>query len=155
VTRMADTNRAVLTTADRVLIAEAAVRRGRLKLRDRSRFRAELADWSDGAVVVRLERRRATRSLEQNRWYWAVIVELLSETTGYTPDEMHEFLKQKFTPKRIAVCDRNGEIRDERVIGATTTTLTTHEFGEYCESIRRWAAEALGLVIPDPEPVAQ
>lgn len=63
---------------------------------------------------------------------------------------MHEVLKAKFIPKRFAVCNGNGEIRDELVIGGSSAVLNTVEFGEYCEAIRGWAAADLGVVIPDP-----
>jgi hypothetical protein len=97
-----------------------------------------------------LVKKRATRSLSQNAWYWGCIIDALSEHTGYTPDEMHDFLKAKFIPKKLAVCDDNGEIKDELVIGGSTTKLDKGGFVEYCESIRRWAALELDVVIPDP-----
>lgn len=105
----------------------------------------------DGEVLVAVTRRKASRSQQQNRWYWGVIVELLSEHTGYTPDEVHEVLKAKFLPKRVALADGNGEVKGEFVIGGTTTTLDKLAFGEFCEAIRTWAADELGVVIPDPD----
>jgi hypothetical protein len=36
------------------------------------------------------------------------------------------------------------------VIGKSTTKLNKVEFGEFCESVRRWAAESLSIDIPDP-----
>jgi hypothetical protein len=61
-------------------------------------------------------------------------------------------LKAKFLPKHLSVPNQNGEIVGEFVIGGSTTKLNKLEFGEYCDSIVRWAAEDLGLVIPDPDP---
>ncbi len=110
-----------------------------------------LSRWRDGDVVVSIAPRRATRSQQQNRWYWGVVVEMLSDHTGYTPDEIHDVLKAKFLPKRLAVSDGNGEIRGEFVIGGSSRQLDKNEFAEFCESVRRWAAEDLGVVIPDPE----
>lgn len=127
------------------------VRSGRLKIRRRKDLAAALRRMRDGEVLVSITRHRATRSVQQNRWYWGVIVEVLAEHTGYTPDEIHEVLKAKFLPKRIAIADGNGEVRGEFVIGGTTTRLDKVEFGEYCEAIRQWAADSLSLVIPDPE----
>lgn len=98
-----------------------------------------------------LVKKRATRSLQANAYYWGVIVDVLSEYTGYTPDEMHEFLKAKFIPKKVAVQDGNGEIQDEIVIGGSTAKMNTNQFYEYCSGIKRWAAETLDCVIPDPE----
>lgn len=131
--------------------ATALVRNGRLELRNKREFQARLRRMKDGAVRVTVERIQATRSIQQSRWYWGVIVDLLSEHTGYTPDEIHDVLKAKFLPKKLAVTDSNGEIKGEFVIGGTTTRLNKNEFGEFCESIRRWAAEELGVVIPDPD----
>lgn len=105
----------------------------------------------DCQVLVRIERIQPRRSLQQLRWYWGVIVQAISDHTGYTPDEVHELLKAKFIPKKMAVCDGNGEIKDELVIGGSTSKLTTEAMAEYCDDIRRWAAMDLGVVIPDPE----
>jgi hypothetical protein len=133
------------------IVATGLIRKGRLEIRQRQRFAESLKRMRDGEVLVTVQRVRAARSLQQSRWYWGVIVEAISEHTGYTPDEIHDVLKAKFLPKRLAVTDGNGEVKGEFVIGGTTTTLDKLEFGEYCESIRRWAAEDLGIVIPDPE----
>lgn len=130
------------------------VRKGRLEIRRRKDFAAGLKRMRDGEVAVTVMPLKASRSGQQNRWYWGVIVELLSEHTGYTPDEVHEVLKAKFLPKRLAVADGNGAIRGEFVIGGTTTKLDKIAFGEFCEAVRRWAAEDLGVVIPDPETAA-
>lgn len=133
------------------IVTTALVKDGKLDLRNRKRFSEQLGRLKDGAVQITIERIHATRSIPQSRWYWGVIVEMLSEHTGFSPDEMHEVLKAKFLPKKLAVQDGNGEIRGEFVIGGTTTSLNKIEFGEYCEAIRRWAAEELDVVIPDPD----
>jgi hypothetical protein len=121
---------------------------GELKILNVSRLR----DWADCDVTVVVERFHATRSLDQNAMYHGLIVRMLSEHTGFTHDEMHEVLKAKFLPKHLSVPNQNGEIVGEFVIGGSTTKLNKLEFGEYCDSIVRWAAEDLGLVIPDPDP---
>lgn len=133
------------------IVTTGYVRSGRLDIRRKKDMQAALQRMHDCEVLITITPRKAARSQPQNRWYWGVIVELISEHTGYTPDEIHEVLKAKFLPKRLAVSDDNGEIKGEFVIGGTTTRLNKIEFGEYCESIRRWAAEDLGVVIPDPE----
>ena len=81
------------------------------------------------------------RSNPQNRWYWGVCIDLISEHTGFTPEEVHEILKHKFlTPKSLM-----GE-----QIYPSTTSLTTVEFKNYMEKIQRWASMELSVVIPDP-----
>lgn len=128
----------------------ADVRRGRLKIHRTDVLAAQLETLRDGTYEIRLERKRASRSQEQNAWYWACLVGLVAEHTGYSPDEIHEIYKAKFIPKRVSFADSNGEIKGEFVIGGTTTRLTTVQFSDYCEAIRQWAADELGVVIPDP-----
>lgn len=57
-----------------------------------------------------------------------------------------------FLPKKLAICDGNGEVKGEVVIGGTTTSLNRIEFGEFVDRFRQWAAEELSVVIPDPDP---
>ncbi len=132
----------------------ARVRNRRLFIEDRRRFDdavAALDDRRDYEVVIR--RLHANRSQQSNRYYWAVVVALLSEHTGYTPDETHELLKMQFIPKRLAFLDGNGEVKGEFVVGGSTRKMTTAEFQSYIESIRVWAAQELSVVIPDPNEV--
>jgi hypothetical protein len=135
----------------REVVTTGAVRSGRLEIRGREQMRTALKRMRDCEVFVTITPQRAARSQQQNRWYWGVIVELIADHTGYTPDEIHEILKAKFVPKKLAISDGNGEIVGEFVIGSSTTKLDKNAFGEYCEAIRRWAASDLGVVIPDPD----
>jgi hypothetical protein len=131
-------------------VTNAAIQGGRLRIRNRRAFDLALAAMTDGSeVLVSIERVRATRSQAQNRWYWGCIVKAISDTTGYDPLEVHELLKEKFLPKTLALPDKDG-IANEFVIGGSTTKLNKVEFGEYCETVRRWAAECLAIDIPDP-----
>jgi hypothetical protein len=128
------------------------VRNRRLFIEDRRRFDeavSRLDDRWDYEIAVR--RLYANRSQQQNRYYWGVVVEMLSEYTGFTPDEMHEWLKMKFIPKKLAVCDGNGEVDGEFVVGGSTRKMTPTQFEDYMRTIREWAAEKLDVVIPDPD----
>ena len=134
------------------VVAFGTVKQGRVHLHNRRQFDQQVGQFRDGATVqLEVTIKRASRSLQQNSWYWGVIVELIAEYTGYTPDEVHEFLKAKFIPKRLAIADANGEVVDEYVLGGSTRKMNTLQFGEYCEQIRIWAAETLDVNIPDPE----
>jgi hypothetical protein len=124
------------------------VQGGKLKIRA---WRS-LSRWRDGEVTITIARKHATRSLSQNAYYWGVVLFHLSDYTGYTQDELHEYLKLRFNHVRLVLCDRQGIVVDDRVVPQTTTTLNKVTFGEYVEQVRRWAAADLGLVIPDPDP---
>lgn len=131
-------------------VTNATVSGGKLRVRNRRAFDLALAAMADGAeVMVHIERVRATRSPAQNAWYWGVIVKAISDETGYDPDEVHELLKEKFLPRTLALPDRGG-VASEFTIGGSTAKLNKVEFGEFCERVRRWAAESLAIDIPDP-----
>lgn len=124
---------------------------GQIRFHDRKAFDASVGSLREGTPVeVAITQLRATRSLPQNRWYWGVCVALLSEHTGYSPDEVHDILKAKFLPKHLAVLNGNGAVVDAFVIGGSTRVLSTVEFKDYSEAIQQWAAEHVGVVIPDP-----
>lgn len=136
-----------------LVVASAVVKEGRLVIHNRKAFDSAVESIRPGTQVeIAVTRLYATRSIKQNRWYWGVCVELLSEHTGYGPEEMHDILKAKFLPKHLAVTNGNGHIVDSFVIGGSTRELNTVEFKQYTERIQQWAAEDLGVVIPDPEP---
>ena len=92
-------------------------------------------------VTIRKIEHKQMRSIVQNNYYRGVVIKILSDFTGYEPDEMHEALKRKF-------------LTYENVKGLptilSTTQLKTHEFEEYLERIRRWAATDFGVYIPLP-----
>lgn len=141
-----------MTVADEVT-GLAKVRNRRLFIEDRREFDAKIArideQWQLEVIVRRL---LAARNARQNRWYWSQVVGLTAKHTGYTADEMHDIFKMKFIPKRLAICDGNGEVFDEYVLGGSTRKMTTKDFAEYCDAIRQWAAETLDVDIPDPDP---
>ena len=139
------------TVLDEV-IGVAQVKDGRLFIKNRRAFDQRIARFDDRWILeVTVKRLRATRSQQQNRYWWGVCVELVSEHTGYTPEDVHEIAKQMFIPKRLAVADGNGEIQGEFVVGGSTRQMNTEEFGEFIERFKQWAAETLDVVIPDPE----
>lgn len=90
---------------------------------------------------------KALRSIPLNKYYWGVVVKHLSDHTGYTGEEMHEYLKMEFLPKEMTI----GGIT--KVYGGSTASLTNQEFIQFFESVRLWAAETLDVIIPLPNEV--
>src|SRR3990167_753904 len=101
----------------------------------------------DGEVNVVVKPYHNSRSEQQNRFYWGVVVEIISNETGYTKEEVHEILRAMFIWSIIKIGKR--EIRVVR----STTTLTTKEFEKYIEEIRRWAVTEINCEIPLPNEV--
>ena len=89
-----------------------------------------------------------TRSLLQNKYYWGVVIKMLAKEIGYTPEVMHEYMKEKFLWKNKDYYDMpDGGII---YIKESTTNLSTIEFDNYIQEIRNWAGEFLSLDVPLP-----
>ena len=95
-------------------------------------------EGKDVEVIIRVPKKN--RSNPQNRYYWAVPIQLLSEATGYTTDEIHDALRMLF------LLDKDRKVPTLR----STASLTTIEFEEYMSKIRTWASMELGCYIPEP-----
>lgn len=133
----------------------AQIRNGRLFIENRKVFDQQVALLdSRWTLEVTVKRLRATRAIRANRYWWGCCVQLVSEHTGYTPEEIHEIAKQMFLPKTLALSDGNGEVKGEFVVGGSTRKLNTKEFSEFVERFKQWAAAELDIVIPDADQVA-
>jgi hypothetical protein len=112
----------------------------------------------NGEVIITVERARAVRSPQANKYYWGVVMRVLSAETGYTIDEIHEMCKAKFLPRIVEIPGPGGAIVAEFRIGGSTRDLTSDQFWQYVEDIREWAhssvvtADGRSMVyIPDPD----
>lgn len=135
-------------------IGSGVVLDGALRVKNREQFEAAMRRFKDGEVEVLVQRFYATRSEQQNRWYWSepFLGQIAEQMAEPSKAHAHELCKQLFNSKVIVLCDKNGVITGEHRIAETTTKLNKLTFGEYCEAIRRWAAMELGIDIPDPDP---
>lgn len=100
--------------------------------------------FEKSSCYVTFAKEKKPRSNQESRYYWGVIVAMIAEETGYTDEEVHEFLKTKFLKKEMLIG------RDHLAIGVSTATLTTVEFEKYCSEVRQWASAELSLYIPLP-----
>lgn len=96
-------------------------------------------------------KRAGKRSLQQNRYYWGVVVDLVKQglfDLGHevSAEETHDWLKAKFNYLEV-VNEETGECEH---IPRSTTEMTKEQFGEFIERIAQFAAEFLGVVIPAP-----
>ncbi len=96
--------------------------------------------------LVKLSKYRKQRSMPQNKYYWGVVLEILSDCTGFTPEEMHHVLKAKFNPVQKTF-KATGETF---LMGKSTTELNTEEMEKYLEQIRIFAVQELDCLIPLP-----
>lgn len=133
--------------------ASASVQRGQLKVRNREAFEKATATFPDGEYSVTVQLKRATRSEQQNRYYWSVVLRLVAEHTGYSADDLHEYFKKRFNSKRVVFVDKEtGEVKDDDAIGQSTTKLNKVTFGDYLREIVAFAWDELNVLIPPADP---
>lgn len=118
------------------------VSRGQLKPVDPSAWSLGLRKLEGKRVTVSVEPWRKSRSAQQNRYYWGVVVAILGEEFGYTADEMHAALCHRFLGD---VDERTGLMR---IRG--TRDLSTGEFEEHMSRIREWAGLNYQIGVPLP-----
>jgi hypothetical protein len=107
-----------------------------------SRYLVSLSKLEGQRFELTIKKEKSQRSLNQNGYYHAVVIAILSDFTGYEVDEIHEALKAKF----LSLPEDDFGIVKIR----STTELSTVEFEDYLERIRRWATMKLNCFIPLP-----
>ena len=89
------------------------------------------------------------RSIPENKYYWSVIIGILSEELGYSSNEMHEILKAMFLTLKRYIKNKKGIVREVTTI-RSTTELTTIDFEKYLSDIRIWASAEMNVFLPMP-----
>lgn len=106
-------------------------------------FKDEIKKWEGNEVEI--NKSTKSRTSQQNRYYWGVVLKIVSQETGFTPEEAHEVYKKKFLTYQKA---HKGKLYD---FTKSTTDLKTSEFGEYLDKVINHAQTELNLIIPAPE----
>lgn len=126
------------------------VKEGKMKVVFRKSFEQELKTLVDGDYILLLKR-KGKRSDQQNKYYWGVLVAMITaelKRLGNNVDEeiVHEWLKVKFRP--VYLHNDAGEVID--TIGGSTTGMNKDEMSEYIDRIIVWVQDNLNLSIPSP-----
>ena len=103
-------------------------------------------DWLYEQIIRSIRKKRTDK---QNRYYWGVVIDYIARQMGESDrEEVHKSLARNF----LGFEEQSyGGVSFEKV--PSTTSLSTEEFTEYIEIVRRWAAEFLYINIPDPEQI--
>ena len=117
------------------------VNRGKFIPSDPKEFSKAFLHHEGKPVVVSVKRKTRDRSNQQNRYYWGVVIKILGDHFGYTDLEMHEALKFEFL--RV-------EEQGKPITCKSTSQLSTVEFEQYLENVKRWAVQEYHTYIPDP-----
>ena len=109
-----------------------------------------VSTFKDGTHVdIIIRKHRKKRTLDQNAYYFGVVVPILADHFGHdNGDDMHEDLKEEFNPVP-------SKITPGKMIGGSTANMSTEEFfsneTSYVNRICRWAAMEHGVYIPPPK----
>lgn len=91
----------------------------------------------DGYVV---ELRPAKRSIEQNRYYWAILTDISEQIVmqkPYEPSIWHEYLRSLYLPERMIDLP-DGSVK---MLEPSTAELRKDDFSEYLEKVIKFALE--------------
>lgn len=124
------------------------VSQGKIRKRDAITLNEYLGSFiGDLEIILRPPKKQGTNP--QNKYYWGVIINILSQELGYNREEMHDVLKSIHGFKdHKEIVDKDGVVTDIEFIRGYSS-YTTKEREDYHETIRRWASD-LGINIPEP-----
>src|ERR1039458_7616319 len=78
---------------------DGTIRDSKLFLDKGEKFKQYLSGLNGKRVQVTVEKIKHKRSNNQNQYYWGVVVKLIAQHTGHDPEQIHELLKQQFSPR--------------------------------------------------------
>ncbi len=128
------------------IIINGKVKKGKFCPYDSTAFRLSFAKLEGKEVEVVVRKKKKHRSNPQNKYYWGIVIDIVSGATGFTPQEAHDAMRYKFLAEISDMPNNNGRL----VKSKSTSELTTVEFLDYIAQIQRWASEFLDCYIPDP-----
>lgn len=126
---------------------KTTVRQGRLILPDTVEFRRLLDSLEGKDVDLGIKKWEPFSTDNQFAYYYGIVLKVIAEKTGYSRDDLDLILKNKFLYTYVPL----GDSIERRLL--SKQEITSQEFSEFIETVTRWAAEKLELVIPDPNEV--
>lgn len=126
-------------------IFKATINDGKMTLFNKEVFTKYIKTLK-GEVNLIIKPYKRVRSINQNNYYWGVVLPIISDETGMETEEIHEAMKIKFTKKKY-------DIKGKEIwtVGSTSL-LNTLEFGEFLDKVISWAGE-FGIEIPPPNTI--
>lgn len=118
------------------------VKDGKLKLENQDKFEIYIGTLA-GRVELTVKKFRKSRSVQQNRYYFGVVLKIISDHTGYETEDLHNHFKTHFLKKKV------GKLTSYY----STTKLDTLQFTDYLDKVIRFAEQRLDLNIPSPDEI--
>jgi len=122
----------------------AEVEKNQIKYYDYLRYLDVVASLNDKKIeIIVRPRTKPQRSNRQNKYLHGVVYKLISEHTGFEPEEVHELMKFKFLRAQLGKWETT----------VSTKKLTTVQFSEYIEKINKFCIGEFGFQIPLPNSI--
>lgn len=133
------------------IVYYSSIKQGKLQPGISRQIQEYLACHDGKRVKITIEKAKKTRSVEQNRYYWGVIIQMIKQRLRelgnlFSEEQVHDLLKYKFL-KESVLLNADGEYID-RI--KSTSELSTSEFMDLIAQVQQWASEVLDIYIPDP-----
>ncbi len=104
------------------------------------KLKVVLASLEGEQIEVVIRKETHTRTNQQNKYMWGVVYAIISDNTGYDPEQVHDAMKIKFASKHL---------ENDLTITERTSKMDTVRMTQYIDDIKRWAAEFINCYIPD------
>lgn len=111
-----------------------------------------LLGFTGKRVFIKIGVSRKIRSLDQNKYYWGVVIECCKQGVkelwgeNITKEECHQLLKT-----HCHYHEKISELTDNNIrIPLDTHDLTTTGFMEYIEKCCKFIGEIFGITVPEP-----
>ena len=117
---------------------------GHFALDQRGAFTAYASQFKGKEVELTIREKKAQRTLNQNRYWWAVPVKILAEECGYTPSQMHYALLGECFGYTEGPSGKPVPVRP------SSSELNVGEFQKLIDWVLDWAPAELNCVIPAP-----
>lgn len=115
---------------------------------------SDFARDPDKAYIIEIKVAKEKRSLNQNDYYWAVVIPTFMKWTGYSKEESHQYLKAEFLGYSKEVIFRK-EIPHQKQFTKSTTELNTKEMEDYLESCRHFIYMEFNDTVPKPNELTE
>ena len=105
-------------------------------------FKKDVEKWEGKSVEIR--KVSESKTIQQLRYLWGIVYKIISEDTGFTPEEVSEVYKKKFLTYQ--------KEHKKKIYNFTKglSELKKDEMAEFIDKVIRHATSDLNLIIPEP-----
>ena len=125
---------------------------GRVKILNPTLCKRVVESLKTGPVydmVIYPKSKERTDSDGLRKYFFAVVMEMISEETGHSAEILHDHFKRKILGVTV---DKHG-IEKVPSVFSKESTMPISEKQAYIDEIRRWSFDFLNISIPSPETV--